>query len=315
MKHFLIFFITVFICLNIYGQHRFAGKIYTHITPSSGYGLGLNAYWFGALLTINSNWIYNDKIIFDGIEYFVGDKVVITGTPIMRIGSWLPDIEIESIARWTSSPDVQNLLGMYEIHLDCYVDKPPWTGDFILGAYPSYDVISDIELAIWNLSDHYIFHIPVSSNNSFLIQEGYCSESRVEGHAAGEGYFKNDSIFMYFKRYDFRYVDNPDTAVVVQECSCKGKKIESSGIVSPSISNSNKVYYDAANQLIIIDETLQNQSSTFELMDLQGKVIFRKTNADYYTPISISNLPNGVYLYRLLLHNKEVYFGKILKHN
>lgn len=89
------------------------------------------------------------------------------------------------------------------------------------------------------------------------------------------------------------------------------KKKENSNIESLSFSN-NKVYYDATKLVIMIDETSQNQSLMFELVDLQGKVMFKQTTIGN-TSISIANLPDGVYLYRLFLNNQEIYFGKILK--
>jgi hypothetical protein len=73
----------------------------------------------------------------------------------------------------------------------------------------------------------------------------------------------------------------------------------------------NKVYYDATNQVIVIDKTLQNQFSTLELYDMQGKVILRKTDAG--NTISIANLPSGVYLYRLSQNNRAICSGKVVK--
>jgi len=77
-------------------------------------------------------------------------------------------------------------------------------------------------------------------------------------------------------------------------------------------SEKNKVYFDATKQVIVIDKVIQNQSLTLELMDLQGKVILRKKDVDN-TPINIENLPDGVYLYRLLQDGQVIYTGKILK--
>ena len=84
--------------------------------------------------------------------------------------------------------------------------------------------------------------------------------------------------------------------------------------VATTKSNNKKVYYNAAQQAIVIDETLQNQLSAFELMDLQGRVLLKQTNSGG-TSIGMANLPDGVYLYRLLLKNRETYFGKIIKYD
>jgi len=89
------------------------------------------------------------------------------------------------------------------------------------------------------------------------------------------------------------------------------KKLTSSSIKILSFGNK-KAYYDEIKQVIVIDETLQNQSLTFELVDLQGKMILKKTDVGN-TSISIANLPDGLYLYRLLKNSRIIYFGKILK--
>jgi hypothetical protein len=74
-----------------------------------------------------------------------------------------------------------------------------------------------------------------------------------------------------------------------------------------------KVYYDAIKQVIVIDETLQKQSLTFELMDIQGKVMLRKTHTG--NSISIANLLRGIYLYRLTQNGTVISTGKFLKNN
>jgi len=82
--------------------------------------------------------------------------------------------------------------------------------------------------------------------------------------------------------------------------------------ITPSLSsNKNNIYYDATNQVIVIDETLQNQSLTFELIDLQGNTILRKTNIG--EPISLANFPSGIYLCRILRNGQMIYSDKILK--
>jgi len=80
-------------------------------------------------------------------------------------------------------------------------------------------------------------------------------------------------------------------------------------------SDNNKVYFDATNQIIIIDETLQNQSLALELIDIQGKVILRKTGLGNKSSISVANLLNGIYLYRLTRDGMVICTGKIIKNN
>ena len=77
------------------------------------------------------------------------------------------------------------------------------------------------------------------------------------------------------------------------------------------LSDKNKVYYDDINQAIVIDEVLQNKSTTVELVDLQGNTLLKKINTS--ESISIANLPNGVYLCRILQNGRVIYSDKILK--
>ena len=88
------------------------------------------------------------------------------------------------------------------------------------------------------------------------------------------------------------------------------KKLTSSNIETLS-SDNNKVYFDATNKIITIDETLQNQSFTFELINMQGKVVCRKTNTEN-SSIGAANLPKGIYLYRLLQNGQAIHSGKLM---
>ena len=139
---------------------------------------------------------------------------------------------------------------------------------------------------------------------SFLPDTNY--DGWRSNHYVVKGHLKNDTIFIHRKMYK-RTLDNIE---LVYDCHCKGKKT-ASGIVSPSVSDKNKVYFDATKQAIVIDETLQNQSFTFELINMQGKVVCSKTNAEN-SSIGVSNLPNGIYLYRLLRNNGAIHAGKIM---
>ena len=82
-----------------------------------------------------------------------------------------------------------------------------------------------------------------------------------------------------------------------------------SNIESLPFSN-NKVYYDKTKQVIVIDETFLTQSLTFELVDVQGKIILRETVTD--NTIHISNLLSGLYVYRLTKEKTVICVGKIL---
>jgi len=88
------------------------------------------------------------------------------------------------------------------------------------------------------------------------------------------------------------------------------KKSTLSNIETLSLSNS-KVYFDATKQAIVIDATLQNQPLTFELINMQGKVVCSKTSLGN-SSIGVANLPKGIYLYRLLQNNGAVHSGKLM---
>jgi len=79
--------------------------------------------------------------------------------------------------------------------------------------------------------------------------------------------------------------------------------------------SNNKIYFDEIRQVIVIDVIFQNQSLTFELVDMQGKVILKKTCIGNNNSISAANLPRGVYIYRLTKEKLVIYSGKILKNN
>ena len=89
------------------------------------------------------------------------------------------------------------------------------------------------------------------------------------------------------------------------------KKLSSGTDIESLSSGKNKVYYDDINQVIVMDEALQNQSTTVELIDLQGNAIWKKTNVG--ETIDIAHLPSGIYLCRVLQNGRMIYSDKILK--
>ena len=73
----------------------------------------------------------------------------------------------------------------------------------------------------------------------------------------------------------------------------------------------NKIYFDAAKQVIVIDETFQNQSFKLELIDLQGNIVLQEMTANNF--VNVKDLPNGIYLCRILHDGQVIYSDKILK--
>jgi len=304
----LLFVVCVFFHLNTLGQNTYIGRLveqHTYSAPpsyKSYYVLETASNYH--ILKINSLPIASNKgLMFDNIEYFFDDIVEITGYLIPDY----PDapeidhyIEIEAIKKWSLNQDIQRFCGMYLLEGTCKERTMGFTYSNEHYVLITEGIESDLlisGIADWNVYKAFMF------DNAFFIPLHWIDDiSGGQAAFLGGGEIRNDSLFLSYRGGGL-------SGVV--ECDCKGKKISSSDIVSPSESNNNKVYYDATKQVIVIDETLQNQSLIFELVDLQGKVIF-KTNIGNPS-IGIANLSKGVYLYRLFLNDKEVYFGKILK--
>ncbi len=86
MKQLLLFSITAFICLNTYGQSTYTGKIIGRRNPCTTIPcLPCVVLWLETssntyVLTLDSDWICNDRIIVGNIEYFIDEEVEITGT-------------------------------------------------------------------------------------------------------------------------------------------------------------------------------------------------------------------------------------------
>jgi len=325
MKRFLLFFISVFIYTISYGQNICAGKIIGRGDPEEPYSavFGLKTYLDRYILTINSERIsYNDEgLIIGDTKYFRDDEVVITGTTSIRENpNWTEyykeylELEIETIEKLSPERNIQQFSGTYEIQMDCiepYGLENCTTLDIEIIPRNSTDplnIMADFYRQFMYMGS---FYATVLNDNSFsfddwLSQHGY--DGKRSNHYVVKGHLKNDSIFIHKKTYR-RASD--DIIELVEDCHCKGKKIASSGIAPPSVSDKNKVYYDATKQVIVIDETLQNQSLTFELIDMQGKMVCRKTNAGN-SLIGVANLPNGIYLYRLLQNGQAIHSGKIM---
>jgi len=77
-------------------------------------------------------------------------------------------------------------------------------------------------------------------------------------------------------------------------------------------SKSDKVSFDAANRKIVIDVSSQNHALSLELLDAQGKVLLKKTELSNKSFINVSNLSNGIYLYRLTSEGMVIFADKLL---
>jgi len=291
----------VFFLLNIHGQNTYIGRIIEQNVssrPPAQMVYILETAFSSHILTLNTLPItVANGLIVDNIEYSFDDIVEITGYLISG------GLEIETIKKWSPNQDIQRFLGEYHLEGTCKV-LAPWQDEVPVEKYVIIETGIESDLLISNVGfAQSEFNIFILNDNLFIpLQWGGIVWEHPESFR-GEGQLKNDTLFMHF---------GSGGELGILECECQGKKIGSTNVVSLSEPNKNKVYFDAIKQVIVIDETLQNQSLIFELIDLQGKVILKQTNIGN-TSICIANLSDGVYLYRLFLNDQEIYVGKILK--
>ncbi len=216
--------------------------------------------------------------------------------------------------------DVQRFFGTYSVESICF---PVNASEVILS--PMYH---DIVITEGVDSDLLISFFPMRYSyceynvNAFIINDSlyipyqswiYCDEDQfgdsIECSFEGKGKISNDSISLLFF-YGSANTIPPQSDLGSFVCNCKNKN-NTYAIDFQLKSKQSKVYYNTTNQHIIIEGNLQNQFSIFELVDMQGKVILRSSDAG--NSINIAYLPRGMYVYRLLENSQVIYSGKIVK--
>ncbi|MCL2329011.1 MAG: T9SS type A sorting domain-containing protein [Bacteroidetes bacterium] len=185
MKQILLFFITAFFCVNTYGQDSYIGKLINVTT--------LHTTLTNYILRGNYNLVA-DCMIFDNVEYFKGDIVIITGTRT-QIHPEFPDafyLEIESIKKWSPNPNVQHFLGAYYLEGMC---KDKTRGDTFFPVSGSGITITkgiERDLLVGN-SEAFVI------DNSFFTpwRELECFEGDLclWSCASASGEIKNDILF------------------------------------------------------------------------------------------------------------------------
>ena len=202
--------------------------------------------------------------------------------------------------------DIQRFLGTYHLEIECEDMLQEW--NVFSG---EHDVIitegieSDLLINIGASAEFNDFQAFVSEDSLFIPLQWWDNFDETQASFQGKGKVENDSLFLYY---------GLGGSFGILECECKGKKRSSASVLYPLPDDEIKVYFDVINQVIVLDETLQHQFLTFELIDTQGKIVLKKTNVDS-SFINIANIPNGVYFYRLLRNRQAICFGKILKTN
>ena len=301
MKQFLIFFISAFICLNTYGQNTYVGKIIRMRDPActssilpcppcGGQVLGLE--------TTSGNYVLSPTaycmarfLIIEDVVYLAGDEVEITGTESIR------QIDDDSSKEYFELK-IETIKKIHE--QNTYTGKIDWMGDplCIPPVSPPCPPEENSTLGLQVVSGNFILEIVLTFDLQLFkdklivenIEYFVGDEVEIIGSITG----KKDGFSREYIELEIESI----------------KKL-TSNIESVSFSN-NKVYYDEKKQVIVIDETLLSQSLTFELMDMQGKVILIKTDISNNS-VNIVNLLNGVYLYRLTQNGIIICTGKILK--
>lgn len=211
-----------------------------------------------------------------------------------------------------NAQDIKRFLGTYSITAGCYYYGVPSHGlifetrTVVIEAGIESDLLIHFSIGVNERCLYTNVKAFVLNDSSFIIPEEHmeCEVGVLpKQYIVGNGVIRNDSICL---SYEYGR-DNYDFSAICDNCK------EGTSSIVLQIANQNKVYYNAIKQEIVINETLQNQSLTLELYDMLGKIIVRQTNAG--NTVSIANLPNGVYVYRLLENDRVVSRGKIVRNN
>ena len=232
----------------------------------------------------------------------------------MKTKLLLLQISLIMTALSLSAQDIEKIIGGYKIEATCIREssgsvfpEDPVTFEILIEKDED-GVESGIQMRFPNGVHGIYYYVPVKAeflnDRDFQITPGQeFGGPMFMTTISGDGNIEGNLIFM-------QYVTIMGSTSF--QCDCKGKKTGSGGGSIPSLSSSgkNRIYVDAAREVIVFDETLQNQSLTVELINLQGKTIVKKTNTG--EPVSIAGLPNGIYLYMIRQEGRMIYSGKIL---
>jgi hypothetical protein len=200
-----------------------------------------------------------------------------------------------------NAQDIQRFLGSYSQECVCFdVIADNSKHFFNIFFVVKEGIESDLLVDVNSFAMPRDFKAFILNDTSFIIPLQWQDDFRGgQASFSGEGKIRNDSLFLYYSEGGW---------FTVFDCFPKTDYVNTMFL---SEANPNKVYYNAINQKIIIDDALQNQSLTLELVDMLGKVVLREINV--CNSINIAHLPPGVYVYRLLQDNQVICRGKVLK--
>lgn len=211
-----------------------------------------------------------------------------------------------------SAQEINGILGVYEVEVECKrisiyggeSDEEPIA--FQLTVEKDVDDASQIQFVFPDGTHNIYWYQPVKATVSeglnFEIAEQSLGGPMFSTTVSGAGNIKEDSIFIQY---------TSATSSTTLQCDGKGKKKVWGADVYSLKAKKYNVYVDAVNQVIVLDEALQAQPLTVEIIGLQGNIISQKTTMG--ESVSIANLPKGVYLFRIFQDGKVIYSDKILK--
>jgi len=152
-------------------------------------------------LTLNSNFITSGEgLIFDNIDYFFDDIVVITGHNVPLYSGATEEfiLEIELIKKWSLNHNLQHFRGIYLLEGTC-TDHSDYTYPYESTVTVTLGAESDLLMDIPDFFANGAFK-SFMLNNSFFIPTYQWDDYRDEYIASfrGGGEIKNDSLFLQF---------------------------------------------------------------------------------------------------------------------
>ncbi len=264
MKQILLFFITICICVNAYGQDTYIGKLSVSETEGvARYMLNsnLNSY----ALSLNDNFV-DETLIIDGIQYFEGDTVAITGMLKPVILEYIVEdfyLEIESITKWIPNQDVQRFLGHYSLDGMCkdISDDVYYPFDHEIGVTITKGIKPGLIINIFTVEfDAFMIDDSLIIPSQWIIE----FDNRLSVFS-GNGKIENDTLL-------FRYGEGGWFGVF--DCECKGTKMrysDSITVIPPNATTDDEIQFVAHSRQGDCTLELQIDSTVNNTVYISGK--------------------------------------------
>ncbi len=95
---------------------------------------------------------------------------------------------------------------------------------------------------------------------------------------------------------------------VIEVCFISGRSIRSKRRLSVW---ADRLFSNTKQNRINIRVTAAQLPANIELLSLEGRVILQERIHNEYTSLSVSNVPQGIYLHKLIGVDKQVHTGKL----